>query len=179
MTAAKFDTDLASLAVLQWQQQHAHALWLGNAEVVNGGFHGISLVTPSISRGLSSDLNGSRQRQKRTEELFSMLNSWKQRFLTLAALPNHKYANSGSVFSVIIPVLAGYCRCRNCRRRDGLYVAVCVIDTGRCRSMLRSDSAKSSTATAMSSNPLRLLDRTLFIITNLNPHYSFVQGDHL
>ena len=61
MTAAKFDTDLASLAVLQWQQQHAHALWLGNVEVVTGGFHGSSLVTPSISRGLSSDLNGPRQ----------------------------------------------------------------------------------------------------------------------
>ncbi|KIM79867.1 hypothetical protein PILCRDRAFT_823052 [Piloderma croceum F 1598] len=70
-TAAKFDAGLASLAVLQRQQQHAQALGLGNGEIVKGGFHGSSsgrggLVTPPSPRSLSADSNRPRQRRKRT-----------------------------------------------------------------------------------------------------------------
>jgi hypothetical protein len=69
-SAAKFDAGLASLAVLQRQQQHTQALGLGNGEVVKGVFHGSSsgrggLVTPPSPRSLSADSNRPRQRRKR------------------------------------------------------------------------------------------------------------------
>jgi hypothetical protein len=65
-TASKFDAGLASLAVLQCQQQGL-ALGLGNGEIVKG-FHGSGhggLITPPSPCSLSADLNRLRQRRKK------------------------------------------------------------------------------------------------------------------
>ena len=64
--ASKFNAGLASLAVLQRQQQGL-ALGLGNCEIVKG-FHRSrrgGLVTPLSPRSLSADSNRPRQRRKK------------------------------------------------------------------------------------------------------------------
>jgi hypothetical protein len=64
--ASKFDAGLASLAILQHQQQGL-ALGMGNGEIVKG-FHRSGrggLVTPPSPRSLSADLNRPRQRRKK------------------------------------------------------------------------------------------------------------------
>ena len=64
--ASKFDAGLASLAVLQRQQQGL-ALGMGNGEIVKG-FHGSrcgGLVTPPSPHSLSADSNRLRQRRKK------------------------------------------------------------------------------------------------------------------
>jgi hypothetical protein len=97
-SAAKFDASLASLAVLQSQQQHTQALGLENGEVVKGVFHESSsgcrgLVTLPSPRSLSADLNRPRQRQKQASS------SWGRRRSTSIEVIDRGAESEGTTMS--------------------------------------------------------------------------------